>query len=149
MYLICGFITINAAVFYYVCGFITFMDIITLAGNQCQDCGLKISLSQMSLAEVSEVVKKLLSGKVKGVDVIHPEMLKDPDSFGLSGVCFMYLEKTYDPVFGESNAHILGTHFQGMVASARLHIVRILFMICTQGTQSMVFFADDVVLLVC
>lgn len=28
------------------------------------------------LAEVSEVVRKLLSGKVLGVDVIHPEMLK-------------------------------------------------------------------------
>lgn len=41
---------------------------------------------------------------------------------------------------GESSVHILGTCFQWMVASAKLHIVMILFMIC--------FFADDVVLLV-
>ena len=32
MYYISGFITINAADFYYFCGFITFAGIITLAG---------------------------------------------------------------------------------------------------------------------
>ena len=34
--------------------------------------------------EVSKVVKKLLSGKVLGVDVIHPEMLKALDIVELS-----------------------------------------------------------------
>ncbi len=40
--------------------------------------------SLISLAEVSEVVKKLLSGKAPGVDEIHPEMLKALDIVWLS-----------------------------------------------------------------
>ncbi len=40
--------------------------------------------SPISLAEVAEVVKKLLSGKVPGVDEIHPEMLNALDIVGLS-----------------------------------------------------------------
>ncbi len=38
----------------------------------------------VSLAEVSEVVKKLLSSKALGVDEIHPEILKGLDIVGLS-----------------------------------------------------------------
>jgi len=40
--------------------------------------------SPISLAEVAEVVKKILSGKVPCVDEIHPEMLKALDIVGLS-----------------------------------------------------------------
>ena len=38
----------------------------------------------ISLAEVAEVVKKLLSGKAPGVDEICPEILKALDIVGLS-----------------------------------------------------------------
>lgn len=37
-----------------------------------------------SLAHITEVVKKLPSGKVPGVDEVHPEMLKAFDNVGLS-----------------------------------------------------------------
>lgn len=38
--------------------------------------------SLISLAEVSEVVEKLLSGKAPGVDEISPEMLNDAQDSG-------------------------------------------------------------------
>ncbi len=40
--------------------------------------------SSVSLAEVSKVVMKLLSGKAPGVDEIRPEMLKALNIVGLS-----------------------------------------------------------------
>ena len=40
--------------------------------------------SLMSLAEFSEVVKKLLIGKVPGVDEIHPEIAKALNIVGVS-----------------------------------------------------------------
>ena len=46
--------------------------------------------SSMHLAEVSQAVKKLLSGKVPGVDEIHPEMLKALDIVGLSGLTCLF-----------------------------------------------------------
>lgn len=44
-----------------------------------------ISLALISLAKVSEVVKKLLSGKAPSVDEIRPEMLQALDIFGCHG----------------------------------------------------------------
>ncbi|XP_054862758.1 golgi transport 1Ba isoform X1 [Amphiprion ocellaris] len=46
--------------------------------------------SSISVAEVAEVVKKLLGGKVPGVDEIRPEMLKALDIVGLSWLTCLY-----------------------------------------------------------
>ena len=47
-------------------------------------------VSPISLAEVSEVVKKLLSGKALGVYENHPEMLKALDIVGLSWLACLF-----------------------------------------------------------
>ncbi len=50
----------------------------------CWTSELEPEDSPISLVEVSDVVKKLLSGKVPAVDDIHPKMLKALDIVGLS-----------------------------------------------------------------
>jgi len=52
-----------------------------------EDFGKDLSIT---LAEVSEVVKKLLGGKALGVDEIHPEMLKALDMEGLSWLTCLF-----------------------------------------------------------
>ena len=44
----------------------------------------------ISLAEITEIVKKLLSGKAPGRDEIYPEMLKAPDIIGLSWLACLF-----------------------------------------------------------
>lgn len=44
----------------------------------------------ISLAEVSEVIKRLVSGKEPGVNEIRPEMLKDLDIFGQSWLTHLF-----------------------------------------------------------
>ncbi len=46
--------------------------------------------SPISLVEVTEVIKKLLSGKAPGVDEIGPEMLKVLDIVGLSWLARLF-----------------------------------------------------------
>lgn len=45
--------------------------------------------SFISLEEITEIVKKLVSGKAPGVDEICPEMLKALDNVGLSWLTFL------------------------------------------------------------
>ncbi len=46
--------------------------------------------SPISLPEVSEIAKKLLSSKVPGVDAICPEILKALDIVGLSWLTYFF-----------------------------------------------------------
>ena len=60
--------------------------------SSVEEAGLEDSgvSSFISVAEVAEVVKKLLGGKAPGVDEIRPEMLKALDIVGLSWLTRLY-----------------------------------------------------------
>lgn len=53
----------------------------------CEDTGKDKSTA---LAEVTKVVKKLLSGRMPGEDEICPEMLKAKDVVGLSWLALLF-----------------------------------------------------------
>lgn len=74
----------------------------------------------ISLAESTEIVKKLLSGKAPGRDEIYPEMLKAPDIIGLSWLaCFFDAQWKLGTVPGVADRGD-GSHFQKEVPESVL-----------------------------